>query len=324
MAQSQLFGIGNVIGKKTTANLEIGPIEAIAFSQQAAALAVISGIEGPSYRPLGACMAVFEDGSTIGSLSSGCIEADIAHHAVKAIAQDQPLEIRYGKGSPFMDIKLPCGGGLDILIVPKPDRKALLDVMQRHARRELCCVAIDMLTGKLSVRSDGKTERVGSVLSIRIEPELRFLVFGAGPEAVTFASIVQSMGFENEVFSPDSKTLEAAGRAGCRTHHLSQKTMPQELDIDDRTAVVLFFHDHDWEPPILVAALHSPAFFVGAQGSRRAAEARLLELEALGVDTAGRSRLRGPMGLIPSTRNAQTLAVSVLAEILAEPGLASK
>ena len=313
-----------MIEKKTTSNLEFEPLEAIAFSQQAAALAVISGIEGPSYRPLGACMAVFEDGSTVGSLSSGCIESDIAHYAVRAMPQDRPIEIRYGKGSPFMDIKLPCGGGLDILIVPKPDRKALQDVMQRHARRELCCVAIDMLTGKVNVRSDGKTALVGSMLSILIAPELHFLIFGAGPEAVTFASIVQSMGFENEVFSPDNKTLEAASRAGCRAHHLSQKAMPQELDIDDRTAVVLFFHDHDWEPPILVAALNSPAFFVGAQGSKRAAEARLLELEALGVDASGRSRLRGPMGLIPSTRNAQTLAVSVLAEILAQPGLASK
>jgi xanthine dehydrogenase accessory factor len=312
-----------VIGKKPIANLEVEPLEAIASSQQVAALAVICGIEGPSYRPLGASMAIFEDGSTVGNLSSGCIEADIVHHAVAALSQGQPREIRYGRGSPFMDIRLPCGGGLDILIVPQPDREALQDVTLRHARRELCCLGIDIPTGKLHVRSDGETERAGTRFTIRIAPELRFLTFGAGPEAVTFAAIVQSIGFQNELFSPDSNTLEAAGRAGCRTHRLSRKAMPQNLSIDSRTAVTLFFHDHDWEPPILAAALSSPAFFVGAQGSKRAADARLLELEDLGMEASDRNRLRGPIGLIPSTRNAHTLAVSVLAEILAESGSVS-
>lgn len=90
------------------------------------------------------------------------------------------------------------------------------------------------------------------------------------------------------------------------------------MKIDPRTAIILFFHDHDWEPGILADALTSDAFYIGAQGSRRARDVRLLELEAMGVSKTDRARLFGPVGLIPSVRDAKTLAVSTLAEILAQ------
>lgn len=88
--------------------------------------------------------------------------------------------------------------------------------------------------------------------------------------------------------------------------------------MDDRTAVVLFFHDHDWEPPILAGALETEAFYIGAQGSQRARDARLLMLRGMGVSDAACARLHGPVGVIPSARDAGTLAVSVLAEVLAK------
>lgn len=300
------------------ARQEIEPLEAIAASHRPAALAVICGIEGPSYRPLGACMAVFEDGRTVGSLSSGCIETDIAHHAMATLETGAPQQVRYGKGSPFMDIKLPCGGGMDVLIVPRPDRAVLQDLVRRHDARRPGCLTIATADGALSLDDAGETGPAGNGFAIRFDPPLRFLVLGAGPEASSFAAIVQSMGFPNVVLSPDRRTLQEAEKAGCRTHHLAEKALPEHLEVDARTAAILFFHDHDWEPPLLVPLLDSPAFFVGAQGSRRSAQARLLELEALGVPSAARERLHGPVGLIPSTRNASTLAVSVLAEVLSE------
>ena len=101
------------------------------------------------------------------------------------------------------------------------------------------------------------------------------------------------------------------------THHLSRAAYPAHLDADERTAIVLFFHDHDWGPPILAGALQTPAFYIGAQGGRRARKARLEALAAMGVTATECERLRGPVGLIPSARDPSTLAVSVLAEVLA-------
>ena len=68
----------------------------------------------------------------------------------------------------------------------------------------------------------------------------------------------------------------------------------------------------------LAEALASPAFYVGAQGSLRSHRARVQALREMGVADADIARLRGPIGLIPSARDPQVLAVSVLAEILSE------
>ena len=152
---------------------------------------------------------------------------------------------------------------------------------------------------------------------MRFLPEIRFLVFGKGPEASTFAALVQAAGYPSVLLSPDEETLEAGRQAGAGTQHLTVPGWPEGLAVDDRTAIVLFFHDHDWEPPILIGAVRTPAFYIGSQGSRRARDARLMELEAMGMTETERMRLRGPIGLVPSARDARTLAVSVLAEVLA-------
>lgn len=293
------------------------PIGAIIDAPGDAVLALITGVEGPSYRPVGAMMALFPDGNAVGSLSSGCIEADIGAHAAQALEAGQPLALRYGKGSPFIDIQLPCGGGLDILLMPRPDAKILQELDTCRTERRPVTLEVSPKAGTLSLRDEGETGWDGSVFLARQEPAIRFLVFGKGPEAATFAALVQGAGYPNLLLSPDDETLSAGMAAGCETRHLTRAHMPEDLDVDPWTAMILFFHDHDWEPPILAPALDTHAFYIGSQGSQRARDARLMELQVMGVDPAKFDRLHGPVGLIPSARDAGTLAVSVLAEILA-------
>lgn len=294
------------------------PIEALLTSPEGAVLAVIAGVEGPSYRPVGAMMAVFSKVERAGTLSSGCIEADIALHAMEAAQTGHPRMLRYGRGSPFADIQLPCGGGLDILLLPGPDRVVLAEIAENQSARRPCALVIETDTGAMSLTAAGDTGRDGTLLIVRFDPEIRFLVFGKGPEASTFAALVQSAGYPNLLLSPDTETLENAASSGSETRHIRSPEFPADLAVDDRTAVVLFFHDHDWEPPILAGALATPAFYIGAQGSQRARDARLMMLHALGVSEQECARLHGPVGLIPSARDAGTLAVSVLAEVLAK------
>jgi xanthine dehydrogenase accessory factor len=293
------------------------PVEALLADPRDGVLAVIAGVEGPSYRPVGAIMAVFDRDERTGTLSSGCIEADIGLHAVEAREAGAPVMLRYGRGSPFADIELPCGGGLDILLLPQPDRAVLAELAERRRARAATTLEIDLPGGALRLAETGETGRTDDCLRVRFLPDLRFLVFGKGPEAVTFAGLVQSAGYPNMVLSPDAETLTDAARAGCATRHLVEQAFPADLAVDDRTAIVLFFHDHDWEPPILRGALKTDALYIGAQGSRRARDARLGTLEAMGAAPRDIARLHGPVGLIPSTRDPRTLAVSVLAEVLA-------
>ncbi len=293
------------------------PIEALAQNPRDAVLAIITNVEGPSYRPLGAVMAILADGTRIGSLSSGCIEDDLGLHAQQVLAQGQPRTVRYGRGSPYIDIQLPCGGGLEILLVPRPDVGVMRALRATTVARKSCVLEIAPETGKMAIAEAGSTGEKAGVFRRRFEPDLRFLVFGKGPEAWTFAGLVQSAGYPNVLLSPDAETLALGGQSGNDTCHLTSARFPEDLPVDDRTAIVLFFHDHDWEPPILAHAVTTPAFYIGAQGSQRARDTRLSELRALGVAASDLDRLHGPVGLIPSARDAGTLAVSVLAEILA-------
>lgn len=304
----------------TTLNPAQDPILAYLAAPDGAVLALIAGTEGPSYRPVGATMAVFSEDTRVGTLSSGCIENDIAVHAMRVRDEGQPRMLRYGRGSPFIDIQLPCGGGLDILLLPTPDRAVLTQLAENRDARLPCTLEVEIASGTmrlLETGETGETGREGDLLRVRSEPDLRFLVFGKGPEASTFAALVQSAGYPNLLLSPDAETLAEGASAGCKTRMLTEQTFPKDLDPDARTAIVLFFHDHDWEPPILEGALETPAFYIGAQGSQRARDTRLMMLEAMGVSAEKRARLRGPVGLIPSARDPGTLAVSVLAEILA-------
>lgn len=263
------------------------------LAAERAALALITGVEGPSYRPLGAGMVVSETGESWGSLSSGCIERDVVIHARAALADGQVRALRYGAGSPFRDLVLPCGGGLDILILPAPDRAALAQAQASlQARRPA------ML-------------RLGPLM-LDLQPQLRVLAFGKGPELRLFSALAAAAGYPVESFSPDAETL--AGLAQGQV--LTSKDWPEGLKADARTAVTLFFHDHDWEPRLLQAALESPALYVGAQGSLRAHQARCAELAALGVPDQATARLAAPFGLIPSVRDPRTLAASVLAQVL--------
>lgn len=283
------------IPQTVTATISISdfPIEA-ALHNGPKALAIITGIEGASYRPLGAVMVCDQKGNRHGSLSSGCIEKDVALHCVEALRDGQSRRLRYGSRSPFMDLQLPCGGGLDVLIVPNPDPSALARVASDMANRETSTLQFENI-------------------SLTIEPDIRFIIFGKGPETQALSRLAQSAGYLVETYSPDPETL-----ADIDGHFLPSPRWPEGLCPDRRSAICLFFHDHDWEPPILAEALASEAFYIGAQGSRRAHEARCEALMHYGVPPDALTRIAAPFGLIPSVRDPKTLAVSVLSHVLAK------
>src|SRR5262245_54146686 len=78
------------------------------------AIVTLVGIDGASPRPLGTQMAVAEDGNYVGYLSGGWFENAVVAEAVNLIKSQRNALIRYGKGSAYFDVKLPCGSGLDL------------------------------------------------------------------------------------------------------------------------------------------------------------------------------------------------------------------
>ena len=88
---------------------------------QATALVTVGAVEGSSMRNPGTIMGVAADGTWEGSLSGGCIEKAVVAEALDMLKEGTPRVVRFGAGSPYIDIKLPCGGGLDLHFAPLKD-----------------------------------------------------------------------------------------------------------------------------------------------------------------------------------------------------------
>jgi xanthine dehydrogenase accessory factor len=286
------------------------------LSQADGVLAVITATEGASYRNTGTMMAFTPDGKRTGSLSSGCIEDDIADHAKTALSTGRSMALRYGIGSPFFDLKLPCGGGLSILLIPNPDRALLTRLLDLGAQRLTVALSIGLADGALALSDVPDPNR----LIVNLDPELRFWVYGHGVEALSFALMTHAAGYDVTLFGQESlqSDLSRIGPLNIRTvNSFRSYTCPTP---DRRTAITLFFHDHENEARLLSQFLPSDAFFVGAQGSLRARTRLLADLTALGVAPDHLARLRPTFGLIPSCRDPRTLAVSVMAHVLSVAG----
>lgn len=292
------------------------PVQALASERAEGILAMITGIDGPSYRPLGATMALFPDGRRVGSLSSGCIEADIYRHAEQALIDGRPVQLRYGKGSPYFDIRLPCGGGLEITLLPRPPLVLLNRAVALRQARQPYALSVSYDRGLCHIAPDRPTGFENGLFHAAVRPEPRFLIFGKGPETIVFAGLVRSAHFPCLLLSHDPETLELAAQGGVPTCCLVRDGLPADVAVDRWTAAVLFYHDHDHEPPILKDLLSTDACYIGAQGSRRTRDNRLVALRTLGVSDIDLARLKGPIGLAPSARDPRTLAISVLAEVL--------
>ena len=281
---------------------------------QACCLCVITGVEGPSYRPLGAAMTVDAAGVRRGTLSSGCIEADVALHAARALADRQVRQLRYGRGSRAADLELPCGGALQITLIPAPGQGVIAAARSRLAAREPACFGIGQ--GGLIALDDpaGAPVPGAALLAVMLVPRLRLLILGKGPEPLALFRMARAAGIESEYHSADPQPPQGA-------IPLSGRGWPADARLDARSAVALFFHDHDREPPLLAAALDSPAFYVGALGSARAHAMRLAALAEKGVAQDRIARMVQPFGIVPHARDPIAIAAGVLAQVLADARL---
>lgn len=282
------------------------------------ALVTLTDVIGSSSRAPGTHMAVSETGAFAGSFSGGCVEAAVVAEAQRIIAGGLAARLRFGAGSPFLDIRLPCGGGIDLLFAPDPAPAAIAQAATLLAARRGIVLHVDQAGGITVAREDAhrRSEWEGDLFAARHRPDLRIVALGHGAEAPALARLGAAYGAHMLVLSPDTAIVDAVAAAGGRAERLKTPERSVHLVTDADTAAVFLFHDHDWEPALLAQALEQETLYVGAMGSRRTHAARLEALAAIGVPAAAAARIVAPIGLIPATRDPDTLALSVLAQIV--------
>lgn len=146
-------------------------------------------------------------------------------------------------------------------------------------------------------------------------PPLRLLVVGAVHVAEPLSTIAELAGFAVTIVDPRRGWATAARFP----RNMLVTSWPDrglaELAPDTRTAIVTLTHDPKLDDPALIAALASPAFYIGCLGSTRTHAARLIRLAEAGC--TGLERLHGPVGLPIGARSPTEIAISILAQIIA-------
>lgn len=290
--------------------------EQIAAGQRCVLVTVLA-VEGSAMRNPGAHMAVSEDGSFVGSLSGGCIENAVVAEACDALKAGAARIVRFGAGSPYLDIRLPCGGGLDIHFQPLADAAAAQGCLKAILARRPYTVAISP-RGVQCIEGwhPAPFDRTAGTASFGHFPQARLMLVGHGEGLSALTLLARSMALDVAVLTPDERALDRLQGLGFPVTPLNRTTDTQLLRSDPWTAIVFLFHDHDWETALLQRAFALPHFYIGAMGGRLANAARREALLAAGVPASAVDTLHAPIGLFHSSRDPDTLALSALAQIV--------
>ncbi|PTB17850.1 hypothetical protein C9I57_25310 [Trinickia symbiotica] len=277
---------------------------------------------GSSPRPQGAMLAVRDDGLVVGSVSGGCIEDDLIDRVRRAgIEQTRPEAVKYGiSAEEAHRFGLPCGGTIELVLEPLTQASRVDELCNDVEAGRLVARTLDLETGVATLAAAQATDGLefdGKRLLTIHGPRYRMLVIGAGQLSRYLASIAVGLDYQVTICDPREEYTDEWDVPGTTV----VRTMPDDtvldMRLDERSAVIALTHDPKLDDLALMEALKTPAFYVGALGSRRNNAARRERLKEFELTDAELARLHGPVGIYIGSRTPPEIAISILAEVTA-------
>ena len=304
-----------------------------------AALGTIVKTWGSAPRPVGAMVAIRDDGQIVGSVSGGCVEDDLVDKVKEKFAaarkdETQPTLITYGvTNEEATRWGLPCGGTLQIVVEPLSAESGIAELLERISKQQLVLRRLDMASGRASLEPGGGQDVLefdGKVLNAIHGPRWRLVLIGAGQLTRYLAEMAHMLDYHVTVVDPREEYANGWDVAGVPLDRGMPDDVVRELNLDGHCAVVALTHDPKLDDLALMEALKSAAFYVGAIGSKKNNDARRERLKEFDVSADEIARLRGPVGLYIGSKTPPEIAVAILAEMTAvrhgvsEPSWAAK
>lgn len=290
-------------------------------------LATVARTWGSSPRPVGSMMALRSDGRVVGSVSGGCIEDDLIHRYTTAyggpgLPDSTPQRVRYGvTADEAHRFGLPCGGTLELILEFSPSWQSLAQLLEQLDSGQLVRRQLDLHSGAATLLPSAAPEQFsvdGEHMASTLGPGYRLLLIGAGALAEYLATMALFNGFRVSVCDPRPEYIDGWNVAGVECLVGMPDDVVRDFAPDVRTCIVAVSHDPKLDDLALLEALHGPAFYIGAIGSRRNSQQRRARLiEHFGESDASLARLHGPIGIYIGSKTPAEIAVSVMAEILA-------
>ncbi|MBI2754906.1 MAG: XdhC family protein [Betaproteobacteria bacterium] len=290
---------------------------------------------GSAPRPVGAMVAIREDGQVAGSVSGGCVEDDLIEKVrARAFAAEKPQLVTYGvTNEDATRWGLPCGGTLQIVLEPVAEATGIEALLESIGKQQLVLRRLDMETGR-STQQPGTWQDVlefdGKVLSSVYGPRWRLVLIGGGQLTRYLAEMAKMLDYHVTVVDPRSEYADGWDVPGVAIDRGMPDDVIARMNLDGHSAVIALTHDPKLDDMALLEALKSAVFYVGAIGSKKNNDARRKRLREFDLSEQEIARLRGPVGLYIGSKTPPEIAVAILAEMTAvrhgvsEPSWAAK
>lgn len=292
-------------------------LEAASADGQAVVLATLVRTQGSCPRPIGSQM-LFRGGQATGYFSGGCVEADIANHAEEVLHDGRPRRLVYGIGSPWLDIRLLCGGSIELFLERiEPGDPAVATLASLRKRRR-----------SVEWRSNGENRLASAATTalpafaadadgyrMRYDPDWQLIVVGGDPVALALAQLGSQSGFSTILMRPNGP-LSDVPLPGVQYVRADAKQEIKAMRLDRWSAVITAMHDEDMDDGVLISALRSDASYVGVLGATKRIPERLVRLAEAGISSARIDTLRAPIGAVRCGKAPWEIAVSTIAEVM--------
>jgi xanthine dehydrogenase accessory factor len=267
-------------------------------------------------------LAIRGDGLVVGSVSGGCIEDDLIERLRRGdIDLARPSIARYGIAAEEAHrFGLPCGGTLELVLEPLGAGSGIDALCEALGQGSLVARTLDMATGAAQLSPASATDGVrfdGARLVTVHGPRYRMLVIGAGQLSSYLASMAVGLDYRVTVCDPREAYTDEWHVPGTEIVRMMPDDAVLDMKLDRRSAVIALTHDPKLDDLALMEALKTPAFYVGALGSRRNNAARRERLREFDLSDEELARLHGPVGIYIGSRTPPEIAVSILAEVTA-------
>ncbi len=259
-----------------------------------AILATVIDVRGSGYRLPGARMLILNNGETFGTVSGGCLEADVLERAKKVLASGAAEVFTYdttdNENSVF-SMNMGCRGVIRIRLEPLEKGSSLIAKMR-------------------AAYDDRKA-------SGDFEPPIAILLFGAGADAVPLVRIAAELGWQVSVYDHRPLFLTNERFPYAQKLLLQNADESPVIDTDNRTAAVIMTHNYTRDRLVLPALVSSDLFYIGILGPKTRTGQLLDELAADGqpLNADQLARLYAPVGLDIGADTPEGIALSIIGEI---------
>jgi len=304
------------------------------------AIATVTRTWGSAPRPAGSLMAVRDDGAFVGSVSGGCVEGTVIEEAKSALADGRARNLSFGvTNEDAWAVGLACGGEISVHVAPigARERETIGKLVAARDAGRASVLATPLADGESRViflddadpgalagaaRAAARRDQSGAIEADGAEwfltvfnPPLDLVIIGAVHIAQPLAAMARLAGYAVRIIDPRTAFATAERFPDTRLFHQWPDEVLAETPLTMRSAVVALAHDPKLDDPALIVALRSPAFYVGALGSKKTHARRLERLMEQGLTAEELGRIRGPVGLAIGARSPAEIAISILAEM---------